>query len=426
MKYIIFGSGVDGQLALKFLGHEKVHSFCDNYRYGMTIDDVPVISFAEMAELCMEGSYTILVASTKYQYEMARQLEEQNITNFTTFLPSDMPCYWCNGEAIILTPRDVINTFKLDAYKRIAIYGENPVARCIEEELRKMGKDVDCVRTLQEVEEYDYEIVVLATSIHFDNIRDCIRKMDVKVVDIWDLYKQEPLFQHPELAELKDKHKGKRIFVIGNGPSLRMEDLDKLHEEGEICIAANKIFRAYDKTKFRADYLCFSDYRVINDCKEDIPSLEGKVIVADNYHLGINEYIEGVQYVHMVGEEYYPNYPRFSEDLTTGVYLGYSVTYDIALQLAAYMGAKEIYLLGIDFSFSNNVTDKNNYFIQGYYKVSEKESYKAVVFERDKIQKAYEAAERYSKENGFRIYNATRGGMLEVFERVDFESLFEK
>ena len=28
------------------------------------------------------------------------------------------------------------------------------------------------------------------------------------------------------------------------------------------------------------------------------------------------------------------------------------------------------------------------------------------------------------KSNGIKIYNATRGGALEVFERVDFDSLF--
>ena len=38
---------------------------------------------------------------------------------------------------------------------------------------------------------------------------------------------------------------------------------------------------------------------------------------------------------------------------------------------------------------------------------------------------AFEFAEEYSKEHGFRIYNATRGGALEAFERVDFDSLFK-
>ena len=37
---------------------------------------------------------------------------------------------------------------------------------------------------------------------------------------------------------------------------------------------------------------------------------------------------------------------------------------------------------------------------------------------------AYEVAKDYAKENDIKIYNATRGGKLEVFERVDFDLLF--
>ena len=41
-----------------------------------------------------------------------------------------------------------------------------------------------------------------------------------------------------------------------------------------------------------------------------------------------------------------------------------------------------------------------------------------------KTEMAYQAAEKYAEEHGIKIYNATRGGRLEVFERVDFDSLF--
>ena len=36
----------------------------------------------------------------------------------------------------------------------------------------------------------------------------------------------------------------------------------------------------------------------------------------------------------------------------------------------------------------------------------------------------YEAAKKYAEMNEIKIYNATRGGKLEVFQRVEFESLF--
>ena len=40
------------------------------------------------------------------------------------------------------------------------------------------------------------------------------------------------------------------------------------------------------------------------------------------------------------------------------------------------------------------------------------------------MTKAYEAFRRYADENGIKVKNATRGGKLEIFERVDFDSLF--
>ena len=39
---------------------------------------------------------------------------------------------------------------------------------------------------------------------------------------------------------------------------------------------------------------------------------------------------------------------------------------------------------------------------------------------------AYKSAKKYADSHGIRIYNATRGGKLEVFERIDFDSLFEQ
>ena len=48
------------------------------------------------------------------------------------------------------------------------------------------------------------------------------------------------------------------------------------------------------------------------------------------------------------------------------------------------------------------------------------ESTAAAVWEMDA---AYEYADKYSREHGFRIYNATRGGFLEKFERVSLDEL---
>ena len=47
------------------------------------------------------------------------------------------------------------------------------------------------------------------------------------------------------LAELKDIHKGRRAFIIGNGPSLKQTDLSKL--KNEITFGMNRIYLLFDR-----------------------------------------------------------------------------------------------------------------------------------------------------------------------------------
>ena len=58
--------------------------------------------------------------------------------------------------------------------------------------------------------------------------------------------------------KLKDKYKGQRGFVVGNGPSLKIEDLSKL--EKEVSIASNKIFMIFKDTPWRPQV-----YSIVDD-----------------------------------------------------------------------------------------------------------------------------------------------------------------
>ena len=50
------------------------------------------------------------------------------------------------------------------------------------------------------------------------------------------------------LAELKDKYKGKRCFIVCNGTSLKDSDLDVLHKNNELTFASNKIDKIFNQT----------------------------------------------------------------------------------------------------------------------------------------------------------------------------------
>ena len=93
-----------------------------------------------------------------------------------------------------------------------------------------------------------------------------------------------------------------------------------------------------------------------------------------------------------------------------------------ALQAVIYMGFKKIYIIGADFNYIGDGASDHNHFIAGYS--DKKRATKTYVFDYEQIHKSYQAAKNYADKHGIQIFNATRGGRLEIFERVDFDSLF--
>ena len=233
------------------------------------------------------------------------------------------------------------------------------------------------------------------------------------------------------LKTVKNKYKGQRCFVIGNGPSLTPEDLDKLNDE--ITFASNRIYKIFDKTDWRPTYFGMVDEGVaeLDGVIEGINSFEceKKFVLQEGYY--IFKKIKGEPcFLHGWYERKYLDNPEFSEDLIQGVYSIATITY-MMIQIARYMGFQEIYLLGLDNRYAySRMRDGSvvrnegvvNYF--GENGIALPDPREAVGSWEMDI--AYEYAEKYSKEHGFRIYNATRGGFLEKFERVNLDEVLSK
>ena len=121
----------------------------------------------------------------------------------------------------------------------------------------------------------------------------------------------------------------------------------------------------------------------------------------------------------------------FSTDALRGVFSGFTVTY-VNLQIAAHMGCSPIYLIGCDHYYgsqqhSGSEQVKENihqgeqlHFHKDYRKPGEI-AYSAPV---DLMNAAYAKAAVRSGQLGIRVFNATRGGHLEAFPRVEFGTLF--
>lgn len=256
------------------------------------------------------------------------------------------------------------------------------------------------------------------------------------------LEKEAGMKQYLELnSQFRDIKKGKRCFVIGNGPSLRSEDLDKLKKED--TFGSNSIYKIYSQTTWRPTYYCGIDPVF---CKVELGSLDkAKKLSSDvswfftsitNNGFDYREKIGNMRFIQTLnwsinGEKE----PFFANDITNGICVSGTVTY-LALQIAVFMGYKEIYLLGIDFSFSTErtrdgkikVNDIKNHFDLAESAEVDRENKKvngyAYIADVDIQKMEFQKAKEYADSHGIKIYNATRGGKLEVFDRVDFDSLF--
>lgn len=224
----------------------------------------------------------------------------------------------------------------------------------------------------------------------------------------------------------KDKHNGKVCVIVGNGPSLKASDLTKLNELGIATFACNRIYLIFDQTDWRPTYYFMSDEKLMSQYDDNIPDVPAcNRFFPKRYW---NRIYNGRFYNELDFD--YEKEGKFSLDAAEGVYPAGSVTTEM-IQFAYYMGFKEIYLIGVDFSYAmtnvlNNKTysyqGENNYFIKGYLKDGEVADMPNVAANL----LSFHAAKSAIEGQGRIIMNATRGGKLEVFDRINLDDLFER
>lgn len=220
----------------------------------------------------------------------------------------------------------------------------------------------------------------------------------------------------------------KRCFIIGNGPSLKIDDLKKLINED--TFAVNRIFKIFGKTNWRPTYYCSHDTKVLNEiiCDLDKELEDCKIIFLNSSFKGKAQFnfSKPPYYFFGIQKEFYPNKPKFSKKVEKGLYEGYTVIYT-CIQLAVYMGYKEIYLLGLDHSYNlvkmADGTLKEEEGKINYMQGLEGKNY--FLPQLEKTELSYKKAKEVCEAKNILIKNATRGGKLEIFERIDFDSLFE-
>lgn len=238
----------------------------------------------------------------------------------------------------------------------------------------------------------------------------------------------------PRLRALRDACVGKqRCFVIGNGPSLNKTDLTKL--AGEVTFAVNGFFLKVPEIGWKPTFYVVEDHLVAEDRKPQIDAFKGPIKLFPAY-LGycFDASPDTIFYNHRPRKSY-PHGFDFSTDAAEVTYTGCTVTFS-CLQLAYYLGFKEIYLIGVDADYAlpsdveqkksygvgvlDMKSDDPNHFDPNYFG----KGYRWHDPQVDKMLEAYQEARNVAEANGRQILNATVGGKLEVFKRVSYDSLF--
>lgn len=232
---------------------------------------------------------------------------------------------------------------------------------------------------------------------------------------IYKLY--DDLYKNLPLETFRDIHKNKRCFLIGNGPSLKFEDLELVSDEITFC--ANKIYKVFDKTHFRPYYYVVNDEIVATDNASEIlkvPSKQTFIGVESNIKC-FKKYINENVAMYKKSTKIIDKVPMLSDDFSKYIGSAHTVLFS-CFQLAVLMGIKEIYLIGVDCSYSSNNNTSNWFYGNENSDVPSELAFNMI--------KSYESIRTYAEKNDIKVYNATRGGQLDVFERIDLENVFKK
>lgn len=232
------------------------------------------------------------------------------------------------------------------------------------------------------------------------------------------------------LETMRDSYAGRRCFVIGNGPSLGEMDLAPLRQE--ITIGSNCLFLLFEDIGFKPTFLTVEDRLVAEDRGDIISALRGatKVIPSDLAHFIRPD--DDTVYIWF--RRHYSHFPTFSPDLARTAFWGGTVTF-LNLQLAYYIGCRDVYLIGVDHSYDipddadiaerGVITSRSadpNHFSPDYFGPG----YRWHDPKVERMERSYVAAREFGATHHLRISNATDGGKLEVFPRVEYSEIIRK
>ncbi len=449
LKFVVWGAGRRGRTICEILSQDSIVAYIDNdlNKIGNYINEVPIISFEKYLDLYKRYIIIISPALPNIINEIVALLKQHNISHF--FVADDESNIINSNIVQLSTFRMTIQEMIYEIYglktdKSYVLYGltltslliyqyfkNNNITSilvCDEKNEKNTSVAQKCdieLITLGDIKIDQYDEMVVFNSNYHNIKNDFSNMIEISNGMSW-LGKLKKRY-NPDVIKFKNKHKGKRCFIVATAPSLTMEDLDTLEKNKELCISMNRIYWSADKTNWRPDYYVVDDIQGMIASEKSMRSYDAgvKFMAYPDY---MDEHFNEDNIYKLYAEAYST---EFSDDISYGVYLYATVIYS-CIQIAVYLGFSEIYFLGVD------ATSLESHFIEGYNeediideqtKISNLSEVELQYYKSDEkrvpdIMEMYNAALKHTNARGVKIYNATRGGALEIFPRVNFNDLF--
>lgn len=222
--------------------------------------------------------------------------------------------------------------------------------------------------------------------------------------------------------EILEPLKNKNVLVVGNGPSLRRTELDRINM---VSIGLNKINLLFDKTSWRPNIITCVNGLVTKQNKEFFNTTDIILILpARAWYLGV-KHRKNVLFVRTYAAR------DFMNDVTKGIdFFGSTVTYT-ALQIAATLNPKSVNIVGVDHNFTKNVENSSstiekfegnddNHFDPNYFKG---QLWGLPDLEGSEI--AYTRARKYFDGVGVPITDYTIEGKCQIFVKGDINEIYQ-
>jgi len=295
---------------------------------------------------------------------------------------------------------------------------------------------------IEDLDEYFIELTNLQNSNYLEKLKN-------KIIH------EQFYIKYPQLAELiksnkkfKNIHEGKRCFILGNGPSLKEQNLSPLCDE--YVFTVNNSYR-YEKIQdVKSNYHFYADpmYFDVKNSNESVVQLRESLVKSINGCLkkGTICFLPTIGYdlVAAYNLTEYANIEFYSTPLK--FYDGYDEEIDYScpspafntvvqwcITMSVYMGFKEIYLLGCDCDaiIGNIVSDKQG---DHAYDTNEDDakirqwatdfySMEAIFKGWANIFHYYEQLYQYCAKRGIRLINCSAKTILHSLPRMKYENV---